>query len=79
MLHFEESHLHKRDPSYTGVSGLFDDLNFGSDEDEDPEEPIFNDPSSMTQTVAAPTKGVTNKQRIVSHNHSWSKSIRDYV
>lgn len=64
----KESHLHKRDPSYTGVSGLFDDLNFGSDEDEDPEEPIFNDPSSMTQTVAAPTKGKDKHKRDPSFN-----------
>eukprot|EP00494_Astrolonche_serrata_P030840 UN31108 len=33
----DDGPLHKRDPSFTGVHGLFEDLNFGSDEELDAE------------------------------------------
>lgn len=42
-----ESSIHKRDPSFTGAIGLFDDLNFDTDEEEEEEDQKTNqDPAS---------------------------------
>jgi len=55
----EETAIHKRDPSFTGAVGLFDDLNFDTDEEDEIVMNVNSDPTANEpQTVAQKKAGL---------------------